>query len=359
MEAYRIAVAMSGGLDSSVAAALLQSGGQEVLGLTAKTWPSGSRCCSDEDIRSAQRVAADLGIPHYVVDLSEQFEREVVKYFADEYAEGRTPSPCAVCNRTIKFGALLDKALKLGASHLATGHYARLVPSTDGRHRLLRGTDTAKDQSYFLFDLSQQQLGHSRFPLGEMTKSAVRDFAASHGLPALDRPESQDLCFAAPGEHWKITEIYRPDVRKRGRFVDRQGATLGHHEGVHRFTVGQRRGLGVSGGTRLYVAALRSETNEVVLAERHHLTRGRLTVHGIRWTGGVCRRDPFRTSTRIRYNHEPAPSHIVPGSNGSATVVFDEAQFAVTPGQIAAFYDGDELVGGGWISQDQNGDGGS
>ena len=347
-----MAVAMSGGLDSSVAAALLQSQGREVFGLTAKTWPSGSRCCSDEDIRSAQRVAAHLRMPHYVVDLSEQFERDVVRYFADEYAAGRTPSPCAVCNRTIKFGALLDKALALGASHLASGHYARVVTRSGGVCQLLCGRDTDKDQSYFLFDLSQRQLRHALFPIGEMMKAEVRQFAAGSDIPVTRQSESQDLCFAAPGEHWKITEKYRPDVRRDGSLVDPAGRLLGRHEGIHRFTVGQRRGLGVAGGRRLYVAALRAATNEVVLADKQYLLHEKLTVHGLRWTDGVARKNSFNALTKIRYNHDPAPSRIVPESDSSAAVRFGEAQFAVTPGQVAAFYDGQELVGGGWIGQE-------
>ena len=351
MKKDRIAVAMSGGLDSSVVAALLQLQGHEVFGLTAKTWPSGSRCCSDEDIRSAQRVASHLGIPHYVVDLSEGFERDVVRYFADEYAAGRTPAPCAVCNRSIKFGSLLEKALRLGASRLATGHYARIVAGRDGTRRLLRGLDIAKDQSYFLFDLSQRQLARALFPLGEMTKEEVRQFAAGHDLPITNRVESQDLCFAAPGEHWRVTERYRPEIRKQGRFVDARGRELGRHEGIHHFTIGQRRGLGIGrGGKRLYVAALRADTNEVILGERHLLTRRGCTVSRVRWTSGTCRETLFRASTRIRYNQSPAPSRVQPAGNDSVDVIFDEPQFAVTPGQVAAFYDGEELVGGGWIS---------
>lgn len=352
MKKELIAVAMSGGLDSSAAAALLLSQGREVFGLTAKTWPSGSRCCSDTDIRSAQRTAAHLGIPHYVANLCKEFERYVVRYFADEYAAGRTPAPCAVCNRRIKFGSLLDKALRLGASHLATGHYARIMPGSDGKRRLLCGKDTAKDQSYFLFDLSQPQLAHTMFPIGQMTKEQVRRFAAGHKLPLAERGESQDLCFAAPGEHWRVTERYRPETRKQGRFINVRGEELGRHEGIHHFTIGQRRGLEVArhSNRRLYIAALRPDKNEAVLGERHVLTRRSCTVSRIRWTSGTGRKRPFKASTRIRHNQPPAASRVFPINNGSAGVVFDEPQFAVTPGQVAAFYDGEELVGGGWIS---------
>jgi tRNA-specific 2-thiouridylase len=346
---------MSGGLDSSVAAALLQSQGHEVFGLTAKTWPSGSRCCSDEDIRSARRVAAHLGIPHYVLDLSERFEQDVVRYFADEYATGRTPAPCAVCNRRIKFGSILDKALRLGAAHLATGHYARVVARKDGTLRLLRGNDKEKDQSYFLFDLTQRQLARALFPIGEMTKEEVRQSAARHEVPITKRGESQDLCFATPGEHWRITERYRPEVREQGRFVDARGQELGRHQGIHHFTIGQRRGLGIAGSKPLYVAWLCADRNEIVLGERDLLASACCTVGRVRWTSGAIRQTAFGASTKIRYNQAPAASRVSPAPDSSAAVVFDEPQFAVTPGQVAAFYDGDELVGGGWISAEPGG----
>lgn len=349
MNAPTIAVAMSGGLDSSVAAALLRSAGHKIFGLTARMWRPGSRCCSDEDVRHAERVAAHLQIPHYVPDVYELFEREVVKYFVNEYAQGRTPTPCAVCNSTIKFGALLEQAIKLGASHLATGHYARVVADPAGSVRLLRGKDKDKDQSYFLFDVPQRRLSQVLFPLGKFTKATVRKLAAVHNIPVSGRGESQDLCFVTSGDHWRITERYRPEVRQPGRFVDDKDKTLGHHQGIHRFTVGQRRGLGVPATERLYVVALRPAENEVVLADREKLKRRRFSVTGIRWAGGLSRERPFRAFTQIRYNHQSAPSEVLPAGDGCATVLFDTPQFAITPGQAAVFYHDDVLVGGGWI----------
>jgi tRNA-specific 2-thiouridylase len=352
-----VAVAMSGGLDSSAAAALLQDKGYEVIGLTAKTWPSGSRCCSDEDIHRAKRVAAHLGIPHYVVELSEPFESRVVRYFADEYAAGRTPSPCVVCNRYIKFGELLEKSAALGASRLATGHYARIVGSSEGHWNLLRGVDREKDQSYFLFDLAQETLARVLLPLGNMKKEEAKLVALQRDLPVFDRRESQDLCFVEPGGHWRLAEQYRPDVCREGKLVDRNGRILGEHSGVHRFTIGQRKGLGVAAGHRLYVSRLDAENNTVLLSERKDLFSDRLVAERVRWTDGIVRREPFSAHTRIRYNHEPALSVVMPLDDGSVEVCFKEGQFAVTPGQAAAFYGEDKLFGGGWIACSQQEEG--
>ena len=340
---------MSGGVDSSVAAVLLREGDCEVFGLTARTRPSESRLCSDADVAQARRVADHVGIAHYAVDVSDAFEREVLRYFADEYAVGRTPTPCAVCNRAVKFGVLLREARAHGATHLATGHYAANLPGRDGYFHLHRGADPAKDQSYFLFALSQEQLRHVLFPLADMRKPQVRAFAAERGLPVVERPESQDLCFSRPGEHWRIVEHYRPDARKPGHVVTLDGKVLGRHEGLHRFTIGQRKGLGVAAGRRMYVAALRPATNEVVLAERDRLSGRRLTAGDVRWISGQAPPEPYRAAVQIRYNHRAAPARIVPAADGTAAVVFDEPQFAVTPGQAAVFYRGRELIGGGWI----------
>ena len=345
----RVAVAMSGGLDSSVAAALLQAEGLDVFGLTAITWSRGPNDCAEEDIRGAKRVAASLGIAHHVLDLSEQFERDVVRGFADEYARGRTPSPCAVCNRTIKFGVLLDRALSLGADSMATGHYVRTVSDSEGPVRLLRGIDRSKDQSYFLFELSQEQLRRARFPLGDRKKDDIRAWAAEVGLPTSSRGESQDLCFVPPGEHWRVAEQYRPDARKRGAITDRGGRVLGSHDGIHRFTVGQRRGLGVAVGKPVYVAEIRAESNEVVVGPREDLESPMLVADGLHWISGSPPSSRFRTTVQIRYNHAPAGATVTLHAHDRATVAFDEPQFAITPGQVAAFYDGDELLGGGWI----------
>lgn len=343
------AVAMSGGIDSSVAALLLKEQGHEVFGLTAKTWPEGSRCCSDEDVRAARRVCDALGIPHYVVDLSEPFERHVVAYFEEEYLSGRTPSPCAMCNRYIKFGALLQRALGLGAETLATGHYARTERTEDGRIRLLRGADRDKDQTYFLFDLTQEQLARSLFPVGAMEKKEVVAHARRGALPVQDRPESQDLCFVAEGEHAALIEKRSPGRIVPGEIRDAAGHVLGRHGGLHRYTLGQRRGLGVAAGEPRYVTSLDPASATLVLGAREALMRKVAVVSGVRWTSGRVPAGPERCSGKVRYRQEAAPAWVVPVGSDAAELRFDEPQFAITPGQIAAFYLGDELLGGGWI----------
>lgn len=345
----RTAVAMSGGIDSSAAAVLLKEQGHDVFGLTAKTWPEGSRCCSDEDIRDARRVAAAIGIPHYVVDLAEVFEREVVGYFVDEYLGGRTPSPCARCNRFVKFGALMDKALALGAEWMATGHYARIRRDDGGRLHLLTGLDGAKDQSYFLFDLSQEQLARSLFPVGDMRKDAVREVVRRAGLPVHDRPESQDLCFVQAGAHHVLIERRHPEARRSGVIRDMDGRELGVHEGIHRFTIGQRKGLGIATGTPRYIVALEAGTNTVTVGGKQAVMHAGARVSGIRWTGGVAADCGCKVLVKIRYAQGAAAARLESLAGGGAEIYFDEPQFAVTPGQIAAFYVGDELIGGGWI----------
>jgi tRNA-uridine 2-sulfurtransferase len=347
----RIAIAMSGGIDSSVAAALLQEQGNEVIGLTAKLWPDGSRCCSDEDIRDAQRVCDFLTVPHYVVDLHEAFQEEVINYFVSEYARGRTPSPCAVCNRQIKFGLLMDKLTALDADHMATGHYARIAKDSKGVSHLLTGLDTKKDQTYFLFDLSQKQLARTLFPLGEMTKEQVRQYAGKKRLPVTKRPESQDLCFAEAGEHYRIVEQFLPNAVHPGDVVDEKGKKLGTHQGLHRCTIGQRRGLGIASGKPLYVADIDAAKNTVTVADKSSLLKKTALVEKINWITGSHPSRSFPATMKIRYNHAAAPSQIKPVGGHSAVVTFDEPQFAITPGQIAAFYEGDELLGGGWIEK--------
>ena len=344
-----IAVAMSGGVDSSAAAAMLKDQGYGLVGVTARMWPEGSRCCSDDDIESARVVSDFLGFPHHTVDLHEAFEREVVDGFVDEYARGRTPSPCALCNRHVKFGALMEAAAGLGATRLATGHYARTTTDAAGTRHLLRGLDTKKDQSYFLFCLSQQQLARSVFPLGGMDKGAVVKYAKERKIPAAERPESQDLCFVDYGRHYYLVELRRPGVPREGDIVDVDGRKIGRHEGIHRYTVGQRRGLGIAVGKPVYVVRIDAATNTVVVGGASDAMRKNASVGGVSWISGRPPDKKLGVEVKIRYNHAPVHCTVAVADGGRVEVEFAAPQFAVAPGQVAAFYAGDEGIGGGWI----------
>jgi len=349
MNKKRIAIAMSGGVDSSVAALLLKEEGHDVFGVTAKTWPDGSRCCSDEDILGARNMADGIGIPHHIIDLSEPFDSMVVDYFVNEYANGRTPSPCAICNREIKFGLLLEKALQLGASYMATGHYARISRDADGLCHLYTGLDHTKDQSYFLFSLSQHQLRHTLFPLAELTKNEVRTLAAEHDLPAPVNSESQDLCFVLEGEHWMLTEKRCPAVKRPGKIITVEGRIIGEHHGLHHFTIGQRKGLGIATGKRQYVVALDTKQNRVIIGSKEDLLLGEIDVSNVQWISEASSIPHTRLLVKIRYAHTPAPATIKQHADQSVTVTFDTPQSAITPGQAAVFYNDTEVMGGGWI----------
>lgn len=365
----KIAVAMSGGVDSSAAAALLRAGGHELVGFTMQLWnqrrglsvgedgePLPSRCCSLDDVYDARRVAEELGFPFYVLNLERDFERDVVEPFVQSYLEGETPIPCVACNSRLKFASLDRTALSVGCEKVATGHYARVRhDEAAGRHRLLRGLDARKDQTYFLWELTQEQLSRSLFPLGEMTKEEVREVARRHGLNVAEKRESQEICFVPDGDYAGFIDRYleaegREDERPPGgEIVDTEGHVVGEHEGVHRFTVGQRRGLGISRPLPLYVVRVEPETNRVVVGQDEELLSSEFTAAGVNWVAFDEPSEPVRADVRVRYRHQEAPATITPLGQGRARVRFDEPQRAVTPGQATVFYRGEEVTGGGWI----------
>jgi tRNA-specific 2-thiouridylase len=347
----RVAVGMSGGLDSSVAAALLVQQGHEVVGFTAHLWAEGSRCCSLDDAMRARHVAQYLGFEHYVIDAVDFFGERIVNAFVEEYVRGRTPSPCVLCNQVIKFGLLLRDALQFGCTHIATGHYAR-VEQRDGRFHLRRGVDESKDQSYFLHRLDQAQLSRVLFPLGQWTKEQAREFAHELNLPVSFREESQDLCFIKPDAGYAgFLEQRRPQLKRRGEIRDTQGRKLGEHEGFYRFTIGQREGIGVASGERLYVKEVHPETNVVVVGRREEVAVSGCRVEDVLWTAGSPAPDGTSCLVQLRYRHRGARGALnIKDSGEVVEVFFEEPQFAVTPGQAAVFYDGDEVLGGGWIA---------
>jgi tRNA-specific 2-thiouridylase len=347
----RVVVGLSGGVDSSLAAALLVEQGFDVVGVTLHLAGSASRCCSLDDADDARRVAERLGIRFFVANYRDEFRREVMEPFADAYLAGRTPIPCVACNQRFKFGRLLARARALGADTIATGHYARVArdPAT-GELQLLRGRDPGKDQSYFLFDLSQEQLARIRFPLGELTKAEVRARARALGLPTADKAESQEICFVPDGDYAKVVESLRPGAAPGpGEIVDGEGRVLGRHGGVHRYTVGQRRSLGLGGPDRLYVRALDAARNRVEVAPEAGLAVGGARLEGVRWTGAAPNA-PVRALVRIRYRHAGAHASVEPAGDGTARVAFEAPVSALAPGQAAVFYDGERVLGGGWIA---------
>jgi len=350
----RVLSAMSGGLDSSVATALLVKAGHDVIGVSLQLSDESrggavSRCCSSADLRDARLVAAALGIPYYVVNDEEAFDREVRAPFLESYAAGRTPNPCVRCNSTLKFGTLLRIARAIGADRIATGHYARIDrDGATGAPRLLRGVDRAKDQSYFLFELDDAQLGAALFPVGGLMKAAVREAAVAMDLPVAGKAESQDLCFIPGGD----TRAYLREALGQGspgEIVDAAGAVLGTHRGVHEFTVGQRRGLGVTGRRALYVLSVDGAANRVVVGTEEDLDAPALVASGCRLHDAALWGRPFRAEARIRSRHDGAPAEVTPLQDGRLRVVFDRPQRAVTPGQAIVLYDGDRVLGGGWI----------
>ena len=371
-----IAVAMSGGVDSSAVAALLHAQGHPLVGLTLQLWnqrrlaanyadlglpetvPQG-RCCSIDDVYDARHVAEHLGIPYYLVNAQDRFEEEVVRPFVSEYLAGRTPIPCTLCNNHLKFDQLLLTARQIGAERIATGHYARNhYDEARGRWILSRPADTTKDQTYFLFGLTQAQLSRTLFPLGEMQKPAVRSMAADHGLELAQKPDSQEICFIPGGSYQSFLTAYLAEQGKNvpdssGELVattpDGSTAVLGRHEGIHAFTVGQRKGLGLSSPDPLYVLKIHPDSHRVEVGPDDQLLSTKLTANRLNWVSIPEPTEPIRVTIKIRHRHEPAPATLNVTGPDTIEAIFDDPQRAITPGQSAVFYQGDEVAGGGWI----------
>jgi len=345
---------MSGGVDSSVAAALLAREGHDVVGLSMQLYDQSNgeitfgSCCTLDDLYDARRVAAAIGIPHYIVNLERTFEEHVIADFVREYAAGRTPIPCVHCNGDLKFASLVERAEGFDAEAVATGHYARVdFDEPSRRHRLLRGVDRQKDQSYFLFTLSQAQLARARFPVGHLDKAAVREEARRLGLRVAAKKDSQEICFVPAGEHPDF--VGRRAALPGGAIRDREGREIGRHDGVHRFTIGQRKGLGLSTGVPLYVVDIDAGNAAITVGTKADLERDTLTASRVNWISGDVPAGPIRAHARIRYRHREAIATITPLDGDRARVAFDEPQSAITPGQAVVFYDGESVLGGGWI----------
>jgi tRNA-specific 2-thiouridylase len=348
----RVAVAMSGGVDSSVAAALLVDQGIDVFGVMMRLWVEEgrvNRCCSPDDINGARRVAAELGIPFYVIDMKSAFRDHVVSFFLDGYAQGVTPNPCIECNRTIRWTHLLQDALGLGATHLATGHYARVQRKGD-EWVLLRGIDADKDQSYVLSVLGQAELGHAVFPLGEFTKAEIREYARRRRLPTAERPESQDLCFLAGDDYRNFMRRHGSEGLRPGPILNAAGVQVGQHDGLAAYTIGQRRGLRVSSNDPLYVVAKDRSANALIVGRRSDLGRTGFRTHRVGWVSGRLPAEAFRAEAQVRYRSAQVPCQVLPRVDETCDVELNEPLLGVTPGQSAVFYQDEVCLGGGVIA---------
>jgi tRNA-specific 2-thiouridylase len=370
IKVMKIAVAMSGGVDSSAAAAILKEQGHELVGFTMQLWdqrrginvdengdPLPSRCCSLDDVYDARRVAEELDFPFYVLNLERDFERDVIQPFVSSYLSGETPIPCVSCNSRLKFASLDRLAVSLGCEKVATGHYARVeFDPVANRYKLLRGKNEQKDQSYFLWELTQSQLSRALFPLGEMSKPEAREAARQHNLTGVsEKKESQEICFVPDGDYAGFIDRYleyenaTERLPGEGEIVDTSGRVIGRHEGIHRYTIGQRRGMGIANERALYVISIDAGKNRVTAGSSEDLLSSEFTVARVNWIAFADPKEPVRAEVRVRYRHTAAPATITPLDNDRAGIVFDEPQRAITPGQASVFYRGDEVIGGGWI----------
>jgi tRNA-specific 2-thiouridylase len=350
----RVVVGMSGGVDSSAAAALLVEQGYDVVGITLKLWPQDcisraeDKCCGPQAVTDARSVSHKLNIPYYLVDEAEDFQKQVINYFAEEYKAGRTPNPCVMCNEKLKFGTLISRARQLGAEYVATGHFAR-VERNKGRHLLKRGRDSRKDQSYFLFSLKQEQLARSLFPLGELTKGDTRHVAHEHQLKTADKEESMEICFVPDKDYGKFLQQSKLVEKHKGDIVDLHGRVLGQHDGIEFYTIGQRKGLGISSPKPLYVIELDTKSNRVIVGDESALERDEFNVERCNWILFDTPPVKLEVTAKIRYNHPGTAATVAPDGNGGARVKLHTPQRAITPGQACVFYDDELVVGGGWI----------